>query len=475
MRIATKEQLKEVLKNKKAKIFFLRICGTGQGAASMIMRQMGYEIAGADSEFYPPMSDFLESEKIQLLNMSELTMDDLKKYDLIVVGNAIAKNSDWGKSLTNDNSLLLTTFPDLLGASILNEKIVVGVAGTHGKTTTTYLLTQIANQLDLKASHLIGGVIGKPMGYVNSGKYFFIESDEYDTAYFKKDSKFFYYNIHHLILTSVEFDHGDIFPDLETMENAFKKLIDIIPGNIIYNNDYPISSYIAKQNREIENYSYGNNSIKIVTAAPEGTSFSFLYKNITYKTKTNLVGTHNILNLTAALQFFLSQGFNWEDLNKTLGDLKLPQRRQELKYSINGNVFIDDFAHHPTAVAQTLKAIALKYPDKELCLVFAPHSATARSSVFQKDWSNSMELASKICLVKPNKANSVVNAQLLNMEVLAKELKEKYLKEVVIVQELNELKNLVDDWVSEKNTINMKKVVAVFSNGPVLGFWKMSL
>ena len=199
--------LQQLIKNKQniKKIFMYRICGTGMGAAATLLKEKGFEVEGGDVSFAPPMSDYLNEMNIPLINLEKVDQNYLSMFDLIIVGNAVPKMSEHAKKI-EECGVPFASFPSSIGALVLNKENVVGIAGTHGKTTTTYLATQVFENLGVNCGYFIGGVIpGLPSARLGDGRYFFIESDEYDSSYFEKISKFRMYSIDHLILTSLEY------------------------------------------------------------------------------------------------------------------------------------------------------------------------------------------------------------------------------------------------------------------------------
>ena len=215
------------------RVFFYRICGTGMGACAALFKQKGFTVEGADSKFLPPMSTFLKSTGIPLYSLDKIKSADLQKFDLIVVGNVVKEKSE-DVSIIEGAKVPYVSYPKALGRYILPEiKAVVGIAGTHGKTTTAYLMVQMFEKMGEKPGYFIGGVIeGQNSSHLGDGKYFIIEADEYDSAYFDKISKFRHYLLKHLIVTSLEFDHADIFKDLEAIKDQFRQTIPTVKGGV---------------------------------------------------------------------------------------------------------------------------------------------------------------------------------------------------------------------------------------------------
>ncbi|MDD0852636.1 Mur ligase family protein [Halobacteriovorax sp. GB3] len=461
----------EELKSKSTsikKIFFYRVCGTGMGAAACLLKEKGYEVEGGDNNFYPPMSTYLESTKIPLYQLDEITPDFLKQFDLIVVGNVVPGSSDQARMIESLD-VPFCSFPQALGSLVLNDINVVGLAGTHGKTTTTYFATQVFEKLGEAPGYFIGGVVnGRASSKLGEGKYFFIESDEYDSAYFEKISKFRLYSLKNMILTSLEFDHADIFDSIEDIKNEFKQVVPNIKGSLIFNGDYSAINELIEES-ELDNVVlYGLDQKfgpKILDENDKGTRFEIIYKNETFEFSTNLIGKHNILNLTSVLLYALEEGFSYESLTQSILELEMVKRRQEVRGFYKGAPVIDDFAHHPRAVELTIDSIKTKYPNKEILVVMEPNSATARSSIFQNEFEQALEDSDYLVFTKPNRPTSVKGCGNLDYEKIVSSLNEKGRK-AFVANDLNDLLTVFNEHVDEN------KVILVLSNGTCLGLWE---
>ena len=459
------------LQPKIKKIFFYRVCGTGMGAAACLLKERGYEVHGGDTNFYPPMSTYLESTGIPLYKMDQVSQEFLKTFDLIVVGNVIPNGGPDAK-LIEELGVKFASFPTSIGALVLSEVNVIGIAGTHGKTTTTYLATQVFENLNADPGYLIGGVMeGRPSSRLGSGKYFFIESDEYDSAYFEKISKFRSYSLDNLILTSLEFDHADIFNSVEEIKDQFRAAIPHIEKKFIISSDYlaAIELFNEFSNGDKTKWiKYGEKSEvgpKIIEANASGTTFQILFNKETHTFKTNLVGKHNVLNLSAVLIYALSEGFNKTQIDSAISNLQMVKRRQEVRGTYKGTLIIDDFAHHPRAVELTLDGIITKYPDKKIHVVMEPNSATARSAIFQKEFTDSLDRAASVIFTKPTRPTSVKNVGDLDIYKIVEHVK-KSGRNGSVVGNLQELMIEIEKIVSSDN------VILILSNGTCLGLWE---
>lgn len=462
-------------KNKIQKIFMYRVCGTGMGAAACLLKEKGYLVEGADTVFLPPMSDYLKSTGIHCSNLSEISKEYLEKFDLIVVGNVVPRNSkdaDFIESL----GIPFSSFPATIGALVLRELNIVGVAGTHGKTTTTYLLMQMFSHFNMSPGYFIGGVLdGYNSAKLGDGKYFFIESDEYDCAYFEKRSKFHNYFINHLIITSLEFDHGDIFESIQDIKNEFKHLLSTsVDGQLIYSQDYNYCNKLVSESQEILkstlDHKYGMTSQLgpiNVYENKNGSSFSLILSSKEERFETNLVGEHNILNLTSAIIFSYHEKIDLDLIKSSIKNLKLVKRRQEEKGYLKNSLVIDDFAHHPTAVSATIQSLRAKYPKQKLMIIFEPASATSRSSIFEERFLESLKGADSVLIARPKNSTTIKSSTDLDCDLIAEQLNNLNVYSVVC-DNIDSLLQCISSHREENS------IIAILSNSNCLGIWQSS-
>jgi len=455
-------------KDQIKKIFFYRICGTGMGACACLLKEAGFSVEGADTSFSPPMSTYLDSTGIPCFDLKDVNKKFLEKYDLIVVGNSVPRNSDQAKMI-EECGVAFTSFPSIMGAFVLKDKNVIGVAGTHGKTTTTYFMTQILENLGLKPGYFIGGILDdRPPSTIGRDDYFIIESDEYDSAYFQKYSKFRLYELNHMILTSLEFDHGDIYDSIEDIEKEFEAVLPNINKFIIANDDYPSILKLHKKYKSDNWAIYGETS-KLgpsnLDLGSNGSSFDLEFKGEVNRFKTNVVGKHNILNIASCLHLLLKDGFKAEDLQKALNNLGLVKRRQEVRGHYQGSIVIDDFAHHPKAIDLTIDAIKTKYVGREVVTVFEPVSATARSSYFQDEFSLSLKKSDKVIIAKNSLQTTVSGGENLDCNKLVSTLENENTP-AFCAEDLNSLRAKIDEWIKPNS------VLLVLSNRTCIGLWE---
>lgn len=454
------------------KVFFYRICGAGMGPAAVLVKQAGFEVEGADSAFYPPMSTFLETTGIPLHKLDVVTPEFLKQYDLIVVGNSVAGKLEAARMIEN-TGVPFTSFPSALGSLVLKEKNVIGIAGTHGKTTTTYFLTQMLESLGQNPGYLVGGIIEGRDPAKLGDKYFVIEADEYDSAYFHKISKFRLYELKNMILTSLEFDHADIFSSVEKIEDEFRAVMPNMKSTLILNQEYPSAMKLHKEYSQNPNqkwFLYGAGSEvgpHNVKTFENGSEFEVKWKGETIPFKSSVVGGHNVLNITSCIMYLLSEGFKVADVQKAALSIGMVKRRQEVRGKYKNMIVIDDFAHHPRAITVTLDAIRARFKGKKIVTIFEPISATARSSIFQNEFRDSLAGSDKVIIAKASIATTALGGQDLDVDKLAKEITGMG-KPSQVATTLEELRSAIDKNVDQDG------VLLVLSNRTCLGLWESS-
>ena len=462
--------LKKIQKDIK-KIFFYRVCGTGMGAAACLLKEKGYDVQGGDANFYPPMSTYLESTGIPLVKLDQITHEFLKTFDLIVVGNVIP-NGGPDALIIEELGVKFASFPTSIGALVLSEVNVIGIAGTHGKTTTTFFATQVFEKLGANPGYLIGGVMEeRPSSRLGNGKYFFIESDEYDSAYFEKISKFRSYSLDNLILTSLEFDHADIFNSVDDIKAQFRAAMPFIDKTFIMSADYIASMELFDEfsdGNPARFIKYGEKTSigpKILKADEFGTRFQIHFKNEDFVYDTNLIGRHNILNLSSIIIYALSEGFSNHSISAAIKDLQMVKRRQEVRGSYKGALVVDDFAHHPRAVDLTLDGIITKYPKRNVHVIMEPNSATARSAIFQNEFTEALSRAASVIFTKPTRPTSVKNVGDLDIYKIIESVKASG-RAGSVVGDLPELMVEIEKIAKPEN------LILILSNGTCLGLWE---
>ena len=439
------------------KVFFYRVCGAGMGPAAVLMKQAGLHVEGCDSAFYPPMSTYLETTGIPLHKLEAATPELLKQFDLIVVGNSLSGKSESARMIEK-TGVPFTSFPAALGALVLKERQVIGVCGTHGKTTTTFFLTQLLENLGQKPGYLVGGIIdGRDPARLGEGKYFPIEGDEYDSGYFHKISKFRLYELKHMILTSLEFDHADIFTSVEKIEDEFRDVLPKMRGQIIMNLEYPSAQKLWNEYLPVSSAkmwtSYGPGAPvgpHDVITEENGSRLTLTLGDEDVDFETTAVGMHNILNVTACLTFLYNEGFKIPELQKAVQTLGMVKRRQEVRGQYKGATVIDDFAHHPRAIIT----------------VFEPVSATARSAIFQSEFRDSLANSDEVIIAKPDIATTALGGTDLDGKKLAAEISSQHHRPAQCVSTLAPLRAAIDA------TVKPGDVLLILSNRTCLGLWE---
>jgi UDP-N-acetylmuramate: L-alanyl-gamma-D-glutamyl-meso-diaminopimelate ligase len=403
-----------------------------------MLKQRGFQVTGSDAAAYPPMSDFLRDLNIPVAQPFDPRNLE-PRPDLIVIGNAISRGNVELEYVL-DQRIPFCSLPQLLHDEFLRGKEVLVVAGTHGKTTTTSMLSWIFHCAGLDPSFLIGG-IAENFGssfHLGQGKHFIIEGDEYDTAFFDKGPKFLHYFPDSAILTSVEFDHADIYKDLDAVETAFKRLVNLVPrrGRIVAFDGFvgdaresqSLERCLAKAFCPVERYGAGtraNWQIDNLRLNPDSTTWRVLHNGqIWSEFEFDLAGEYNVWNATAAAALAASCGISKESIAAALKTFKSVKRRLEIKAQVNGITVIDDFAHHPTAIAGTLKALRARYPGSRLWAILEPRSNTLRRRVLQSELARSLVLADEIVLAEVFRSEAVPENERLELPALAAEIKQ---------------------------------------------------
>jgi UDP-N-acetylmuramate: L-alanyl-gamma-D-glutamyl-meso-diaminopimelate ligase len=414
-------------------IHLIGICGTAMASLAGMLQQQGHHITGSDAAAYPPMSDLLVGLNIKIHEpYSENNLEP--RPDLVVVGNAISRGN------AELEYVLDQRIPFCSMAAILHDEFLPGreslvVAGTHGKTTTTSMLAwiyEVASRTnpEFAPSFLIGGV-AENFGtsfMVRPTRPFLLEGDEYDTAFFDKGPKFLHYFPDAAILTHVEFDHADIYADLEAVKTAFKRLVNLIPrrGRVVaFDGSENVSECVANAFCAVERYGFADDSYWRVTDLRHDEALSrwtLLRAGAPFaELSLPMAGEHNALNATAAAALAAGQGVPIESIVEALATFRSVKRRLEVSAVLAGVTIIDDFAHHPTAIRETLRALRESYPGRRLWAVLEPRSNTLRRNVFEAALVESLTLADRVVLANVFKSENIpANERLLPEKVVAR-------------------------------------------------------
>ena len=410
-------------------IHLIAVCGVGMASLAGLLQSRGYRLTGSDQNIYPPMSNYLTEIGIEIL--SGFRAEHLSpRPDLVVVGNAVSRNNPEAQAMLSQD-IPYISFPQALGRFLIGARTSLVITGTHGKTTTTALAAWVFNCAGLDPGFFVGGV---PLNFgngwqVGSGDHVVLEGDEYDTAFFDKGPKFLHYRPRNVILTSVEFDHADIYQDLDHVKAAFARLMDIIPGDglLVVCGDYPVATEIAATAR-CQRSTYGSGGDVDWTADNpqfhEGrTFFAPCYRGKAEgRIEAAIIGRHNVMNALAVYAMGRMMGIEREKLLDGFRTFRGVKRRQEIRGERRGVLVIDDFAHHPTAVSETIEAVKAAYSGRRLWAVFEPRSNTSKRNIFEKEFAAALALADRIVVAGVYQPEKVPESQRLSVTNLVREL-----------------------------------------------------
>jgi len=446
-------------------IHLMGICGTAMAALAGMLQQVGYHITGSDNHVYPPMSTFLqglgigisEGYKAENLNSSP---------DLVIVGNVITQKNPEAIAL-RQTSLPYISLPQALEHLFITNRKSLVVAGTHGKTTTCSMLASSLYHLGLDPTFMIGGIVREFEANfrLGNGPYFVAEGDEYDTAFFDKESKFLHYQPCIAILTSIEFDHADIFQDLEAIKRAFRKFVRLIPkdGLLIANFDDPHVVDVAKEAQcPIQSYGVSDKHYWRFNQAAfkDGITTFDIYKEGHFWDimKVRMAGHHNCMNSLAVCGVLHHLGIKAENMQTALSSFAGVKRRQEVRGIVGGVTVIDDFAHHPTAVRETVAALATAYKQSRLIIIFEPRTNSSRRKIFQKEYALAFDAADHVLLKEPIPVQDLPVEQLFSSAQLAGDINHRNIP----AESFKTTDEILDRL---RSVLQPGDVVAVLSNG----------
>ena len=451
-------------------IHLIGICGTAMASLAGMLQAQGHRITGSDAAAYPPMSHLLESLGIPILE--PYSAHHLEPApDLVVVGNAISRGNAELEAVL-DQRIPMTSMAALLHAEFLVRRESLVVAGTHGKTTTTSMLAWIyevaaRERPELAPSFLIGGV-AENFGTsfrVRSTQPFLLEGDEYDTAFFDKGPKFLHYFPAAAILTHVEFDHADIYADLAAVKTAFQRLVNLIPrrGRLVaFDGSENVTECVAKAFCVVERYGFAESSTwQLRDLQHEGSTSRWWLMRVGEpfaELTLPMAGAHNALNASAAAALAAGQGIGAEAITEALRSFRSVKRRLELRANVAGIAVIEDFAHHPTAIRETLRALRESYPGRRLWAVLEPRSNTLRRNVFEQALVDSLALADQVVLAEAYQSGNIPQPERLEPAHITRALAERGLP----AQLLADADAIVAAITPQLQTGD---VVAIMSNG----------
>lgn len=402
------------------------------GSLAGLFKQAGYDVSGSDHGAWPPMSDRLHEMGIDFhtsFDAAHLT----PAPDLVITGNACIPTHPEA-AYTREKGLVQLSFPEALAHFFIAERRSVVVTGTHGKTTTTALMAHVLSESGRNPGYLVGGVmVNTGTSYaVGTGNYFVSEGDEYDSAYFDKRPKFLHYRPTTAMVTSMEFDHADIYEDWAAYQAVFVELAQMISseGNLVLCGDHAAVRKLA-QNTQAQVHLYGLQADNHITAQdmiPEegGQSFTLVVNGEPQGTFwLPMSGQHNLTNALGVITVGLSEGLTLAELRDALASFKGIKRRQEVRGVVHDVVVLDDFAHHPTAVRATIQAIRERYPKRRLIAVFEPRSNSSRRKVFEEDYAQAFDYADVVMISAPPLRHNDDPANFMDVGIVADRIRQK--------------------------------------------------
>ena len=447
-------------KNKNEHFHFIGICGTAMGSVAAALQNRGYTITGSDQNVYPPMSDFLIENDINVsVGHDENNIPD--KVDLVVIGNAMSRGNVEVESVLN-RKIPYTSLPELIKRYFLQGKRNIVITGTHGKTTTSSIIAHLLNDNGLNPNLMIGGIpldIGKG-GRFTESEFFVIEGDEYDTAFFDKRSKFVHYMPEIVVVNNIEFDHADIFNNIEEIKLSFKRMLNIVPENgIVFVNGDDNDALEVTENCRAPVIKVGANDncdFKIENLNLESFNSSFSIKENSYKLPMD--GEFNVRNAAMAIAVSDFLKIDQQNIIESVSKFSGIARRQELRGEEKNVKVIDDFGHHPTAIAATIGALKQRYPDSKIWAIFEPRSNTSRRNLLQSELEDSLSQADGVFISEVPNPEKVPDGELLDVESVIGNLSSRG-KEAFIGLSSDDIVNKLIPLTSSGDTI------VVLSNG----------
>jgi UDP-N-acetylmuramate: L-alanyl-gamma-D-glutamyl-meso-diaminopimelate ligase len=415
------------------RVHLVGVAGTGMGAFAGMLKSAGYEVTGSDENVYPPMSDMLREWEIEVYTPYSPGNLDRAKPDLVIIGNVI-RRVNVEATAVRERGLPQMSFPAAFGSLILSNKHSIVIVGTHGKTTTSALMAHVLVAAGKDPTFLVGGVTGNYGGNfrLGKGKHVVIEGDEYDTAYFDKGPKFLHYRAKTAMLTSIEFDHADIYRDMPHYESAYERFCESLPsdGVLAVSASYPRAVAMAraaskgkvvtyavsgKADYRADNERFGPEGVRFRIHAPGSKKQEILLP---------MSGYHNVENAAGVYALARSIGLKHDQIAAGFASFKGVKRRQEERGEIGGVLIVDDFAHHPTAVRETIEGIRQRYPDRRLWAIFEPRSNTSRRNIHQADYARAFIGADAATIREPEAHDKVPTDEQLDVGQIVAQLNE---------------------------------------------------
>ncbi len=416
-----------------ADVYFIAICGTAMAALAAMLKRLGYRVRGSDKDVYPPMSTFLAEQGIQVYEGFDAAHLE-PPPDLVVIGNAMSRGNPEVEAVLA-RKLHYTSMPEALKEFFLRDRYSVVVTGTHGKTTTSSMIAWALETAGLDPSFLIGGIpCNFKQGFKHgSGRHFVVEGDEYDTAFFDKGPKFMHYLPDVAVVNNIEFDHADIYNSLDEIKLAFRRFINIVPRNglLVAGADDPVVMELAQGALcPVHSFGLGPGATwraEGIAFGPGGTRFVALYRGRKEgEFHTRLTGVHNVRNALAAIATCRFLGVSYEQIAAALASYQGVRKRLELRAEVNGIKIYDDFAHHPTAIKETLAGVRALDPGGEIWALYEPRTATARRRVFQRELAECFDAAEHVVVAPVHRPDKVRPEELFSVPQLVADLRARH-------------------------------------------------
>lgn len=441
-------------------VHFVGIGGTAMASTAVALQEKGFRVTGSDQNIYPPMSTFLADRSISCFaGYREANLSH--QPDLVVIGNALSRGNPEVEAVL-ERKLRYCSLPELLKEFFIRGKRSLVVTGTHGKTTTTAMLTWVFEQSGRNPSYLIGGIpanLGQGARFTGS-EWFIIEGDEYDTAFFDKRSKFVHYLPEVAIVNNLEFDHADIFSDLSAVQTSFRRFFNLVPRNglLLANGDEPgLAPLLAGVPCPVRRFGVGPNNDLVIERLQLLPTFSKFEMNGA-QFKIPLVGEFNVRNAAAVVACARHSGLSDAEIQRAFDTFQGIKRRMEIRGAIAGVTIVDDFGHHPTAIRETLKALQVKFPGRKVWALFEPRSNTTRRKVFQRELAEALALADEVVVSELARLEMLAEEERLDPRKLIADLEAKDRRATY----LPEVSRIVEHVVEKARSGD---VVCVFSNG----------
>ena len=413
-------------------IHLIAVCGTAMGALACMLKELGYQVTGSDQNVYPPMSDFLKAREITIFR--GYTADHINPApDLVIVGNAVSKDNPEVVAM-QQAGLTYCSMPEAINTFAAAGKKQIVVTGTHGKTTTSSFIAWMLQSAGMKPSFLIGGIVSNfnSSFAVGQGEWIVLEGDEYDTAYFDKGPKFWHYTPEAAVLTGIEFDHADIFRDIDHVKSVFAGMLSRLKppaGLVAFDQDENVRQLLHHAGCQVLPYGRNHRSpwrLGRARTDARSTYFEVWRKGRLWaEFKTRMIGNHNLCNLLAGIAVGHRLQIDREALQQATETFQGVRRRQEVRGVEDGIAVIDDFAHHPTAVKATIEAVKSFYGRRRVIAVFEPRTNSSRRKIFQDQYAVSFDAADLIIIRQPPMLDKIPEKERFSSKQLVDDLQKR--------------------------------------------------